>query len=678
MQLIDQSMSLFAVPFFETPASPPETKKARRRSKSPFRFLSPKASPSASLALLPDELALRDAISALPRSLGGDPPSGDHRRGMGPRARTGSMGDWEDLVFQQQDGFQSDSSLSNLRSFGSRSAAASQVFLEDDVAEDGALVGAASGAVHGPDGTIAKKSRSQSVDALSAGGVNGIVRRSTRNEAPALAKPAFEVPDFDKPTSAEAAAASPSAAAAPSSALEASLAAESPVMVARPLCEPMGRLASPQPNETDRRPSVTSSFDIISSTSHHGQTPPPRDQDLAPAAGSGPVKRSSVDTRRSVDARPSSLFGGHGPSSSDLAAAEAKATAEGQAVGRPESSLSLLDEIGRMTPGLLADPAAGRDAVEETRRSLQQSRLSNRDGAEVEYLAENDVERERERWLPPPSKGRSSRFDPANARSRKTSQNGVHYEEGEEEADDEDDARRKPGKPKGVPRSTSLAHFKQTGRLATSATSSIYLPPVLVMPALLDPSAQEEGQSINSRGFFQTAAKPLPIDFKSRPPLHHSRSSSSFIASASALAIPLRSLTLAQKTFRASLVVDGKRGGDFLGSALEEGDKAFDENDEDDASDHWMIRPDDEYRGPGTLYGRSLMDTLELRKQELANKKRYVQVTRGEAAGFRLIMSRLLPGPSAEPLDRRCSLVRRPRQPFSRRRRLVVGPSRFI
>ena len=684
MQLRDQSMSLFAVPFFETPAAPPITKTTRRRSKSPFRFLSPKTSPSASLALLPDELALRDAISALPRSLGGDPPSGDHRQGMGPRARTGSMGDWETLVFKEHDGFQSDSSLSNIRSFSSRSAAASQVFFDDD-ADDGALIGAASGAIYGPDGAIVKKSRSQSVDVLSTGGVNGIVRRSIRKgAAPAASKPAFKIPDFDKPTSAAAPAAQGSQApAAPPMGLELSTAGESPIMVAPPLPDLAVRPIQEREHtsvplatdRTHRRASVASSFDIISSTSRHGQTPPLADQELVPAASNAAVERSSVDTRRSVNARPRSLLG-------ELAVAATPAE-DSRPVLRPESSLSLLDEIDRLTPGLLAEPAAGRDVVEEVRRSLQQSRLSehaDRDGTEVEYLAEDDVEREREKWLPPPSKGRASRFDPANNRSRKTSFLGVPDDEEELEADDEDDARRRPGKPKGAPRSTSLAHFKQSGRLATSATSSIYLPPVLVMPALLDPSAHEEGEAANSRGFFQTAAKPLPIDFKSRPPLHHSRSSSSFIASASALAIPTRSLTLAQKTFRASLVVDGKRGGDFLGSALEEGDKAFDENDEDDASDHWMIRPDDEYRGPGTLYGRSLMDTLELRKKELANKKRYVC----NASGAGLADSGhsetenfpLCPGPSVETRGRQCSRGRRPRRPFCRRRLFAAGRSR--
>lgn len=686
LQLRDQSTSLFAVPFFENPLPPPP-----KRNKSPFRFLSPKTSPSASNALLPDAIALRDAISALPRSLGGDPPSGDHRRGMGPRARTGSMGDWEDLVFQAHEDFKSDSPLSNFRSFGSRSAAASQVFFDEDV--DGVLAGPG-GTMYGEDGTI-RKPRAQSMDMLST---------TTRPVLQEAVRGRFGDPLPSQPTLADASSTethptsatpvAPPMIPALSGVSEGfSAVGDSPVVVpsplpilpraqeaaeriswetvARPLADLAGLSGVPASEDDHRRSSFASSisaFDMISS-SKFGKTPPALSSELPYAEPDTPVAprpksvlsrgRPSLDSTPEVRARttslptdsapaeprPSSVLSRGRPSMDgrpdsrtrktsflgDLSLVEEQDAGKQEVVdeetARPESSMSLLDEIGRMTPGLLAE-TNGRDTIGEVRRSLQQSRLSRYadDGEDgEEYLAGDDAERERENWLPPPSKGRTSRFDPSNSRPRTTSFHGLP----EEDDDDDDeplDTRRQPGKPKSAGRPTSLAHFKQSGRFATTATSSIHLPAVLVMPALLDPAAYtEEPQQANSRGFFETSAKPLPADFRMRPPINHSRSSSSFVASASALAIPTKRLTLAQKTFRASLVVDGKRGNEFLGSALEEGEKAFEEGgDDDDGSDRWMLRPENDYRGAGTLYGRSLMDTLEQRKVEMSQRKRYV------------------------------------------------------
>lgn len=90
-----------------------EKKQKRRRSKSPFRLLSPRTSPSASMALLPDEAAaLRHSILSLPRSLGGinsTPSLGpDGRPVPGPRSRTGSMGDWEAGALAGLDGFRAE------------------------------------------------------------------------------------------------------------------------------------------------------------------------------------------------------------------------------------------------------------------------------------------------------------------------------------------------------------------------------------------------------------------------------------------------------------------------------------------------------------------------------------------------------------------------------------------
>lgn len=295
------------------------------------------------------------------------------------------------------------------------------------------------------------------------------------------------------------------------------------------------------------------------------------------------------------------------------------------------SPTNLFDEIGKMTPDLLSSTPVG--DVNEIAKSRQRTRTksSNLSGLgglegeaakmeEDEYDADAQ-ERERENWLPPPTIGRASRFDPKSQLLQ--ADPGRDSLEGDQLP--VEDRRRRPGKPKLAARPSSLAHFSSTRRLATTPTSSIHLPAVLVMPAPLDPSNGVR-HSLNSRGFVQVEEKPFPADF-ARP--QKIVRSSSFVPSAAALSIPTNRLSLAQKTFRASLVVDGKRATEFLGGALEEGERAFDPTEDGDDEDEalakqWAARQDDEYRAPGQLYGRSLMEILEERKQALKAKQRLV------------------------------------------------------
>ncbi|KAL7411934.1 hypothetical protein BDY24DRAFT_416497 [Mrakia frigida] len=322
--------------------------------------------------------------------------------------------------------------------------------------------------------------------------------------------------------------------------------------------------------------------------------------------------------------------------------------------GRRTPGGSLWDEIGRTTPDLLSrNDQGGGDvdaAVARGGASRQSFRRSRFDENYDEQDDDNDEEEElveEERWVPPPSKGRASRFDPKSqsisSRSGMTPvpPGGSDYGDEEDqrrasiEQQASDTGRRLPGKrgnPKVKARPTSLAHFGQTHRLSTTPTSSIFLPPVLVMPAPLDPSGghhpapRSRSNSTTRGGFVQTDSIPLPASFSTRPPLVHSKSSSSFVAAAAALGVPQKRLSLAQKTFRASLVVDGKRGGEFMGGALEEGQRGW-ELDEDAGLESVVGavaagRGEDEYRGPGSLYGRSLMEVLEERKLALKSKQR--------------------------------------------------------
>lgn len=74
-------------------------------------------------------------------------------------------------------------------------------------------------------------------------------------------------------------------------------------------------------------------------------------------------------------------------------------------------------------------------------------------------------------------------------------------------------------------------------------------------------------------------------------------------------------LSLSQKTFRSSLLVDGKRDYEeyFVGSSEIEGEMGVSSRD---------ITIDAIQRRPGKLYGKSLIDELEARKAMMKGKRR--------------------------------------------------------
>jgi hypothetical protein len=396
-------------------------------------------------------------------------------------------------------------------------------------------------------------------------------------------------------------------------------------------------MTTPANDDPTRRNSTSSSFSLLTRTNGTAFSTldlPPIDSAAQSSAGDYNDRTSPFPdmSRRSTTY---SLPPATGPSPTE--SAFRRLDLDGNEIHRTsaehEREGSLFDAIGRATPDLLSARREGES--DEAYYGRKQKMDEDED--------EEEIMLERERWIPPPSQGRASRFDPKSQQARPASSLSMLSRGGIDslEPDAPVDTRRLPGKKgqqQAKARETSLAHYNQTHRLATTPTSSIYLPPVLVMPAPLgSPSFNRPlgatpsiggGSSIRS-GFFALDSKPIPSGESLRPSLGHRKSSSrsSFIAAASALDIPGKRLTLAQKTFRASLVVDGKRGKEFLGGALEEGERGWEWKDEEEDvldAERRIERGEQEYRGPGALYGRSLMEVLEERKAALKAKQRSV------------------------------------------------------
>jgi len=163
------------------------------------------------------------------------------------------------------------------------------------------------------------------------------------------------------------------------------------------------------------------------------------------------------------------------------------------------------------------------------------------------------------------------------------------------------------------------------------STMELLRPKVLVMPSPLQPISMNTPQDNNrARDGFElsTDGPPLP------PGARSSRGSMSVfeappIASNSFTPNPVADLSLSQKTFRGTLMVNGERDilnmDQELPRATEEGEKAqlnslgVDET-------FQMSLPEEEYSKPsrpaGKLYGKSLIDDLEDRKAHMRSKQR--------------------------------------------------------
>lgn len=138
-------------------------------------------------------------------------------------------------------------------------------------------------------------------------------------------------------------------------------------------------------------------------------------------------------------------------------------------------------------------------------------------------------------------------------------------------------------------------------RYSTSAVTRInrssLRPNVLIMPSPLADSEESLHPDVKVPDGFVRGDKPLPAEAKTkgrRPGLP---------------------LSLSQKTFRSSLLVDGKRDYEeyFVGSSEIEGEMGVSSRD---------ITIDAIQRRPGKLYGKSLIDELEARKAMMKGKRR--------------------------------------------------------
>ncbi|KAF8507842.1 hypothetical protein BU17DRAFT_71038 [Hysterangium stoloniferum] len=154
-------------------------------------------------------------------------------------------------------------------------------------------------------------------------------------------------------------------------------------------------------------------------------------------------------------------------------------------------------------------------------------------------------------------------------------------------------------------------------------------PKVLIMPSPLQGRDEDAGPAHQLPAGFElsTIGPPLPPGAKSagRPV---SQFMPSLVGQQPSLLTPnpRMNLSLAQLTFRNSLMTDGQRDVAFadiennLRRAQEDGEQILQEEDieEEIAEEQKQAQG----KAPGKLYGRSLMDELEARKEKLKSKKR--------------------------------------------------------
>ncbi|KAH9853617.1 hypothetical protein C2E23DRAFT_112598 [Lenzites betulinus] len=220
----------------------------------------------------------------------------------------------------------------------------------------------------------------------------------------------------------------------------------------------------------------------------------------------------------------------------------------------------------------------------------------------------------------PPSPSRMSRFDPKAQRARTTSQGTMATQM---MLDD-------------MPPDAPPPREHRYSRL------ELMRPKVLIMPSPLQ-SAQASGSqpAILAREGFElsTDGRPLPPGARAARRVSQTLSvlepglNAGPVASNSFTPNPRSSLTLSQLVFRNTLMVDGQRDVAYadieghLKRATEDGEKV-----DPDPEPEPELQPDipvvqveetpGPKRGPGKLYGRSLIDDLEARKAEMRGKQR--------------------------------------------------------
>ncbi|WVQ69698.1 uncharacterized protein L199_007918 [Kwoniella botswanensis] len=127
---------------------------------------------------------------------------------------------------------------------------------------------------------------------------------------------------------------------------------------------------------------------------------------------------------------------------------------------------------------------------------------------------------------------------------------------------------------------------------------SMLRPKTLIMPSLLANQRPPEPRQIKLPEGYTLGEKPLPAGAKTEG----ERPRSSY-----------HPLSLSQKTFRSSLMVNGLRDEEFVGGTENEGEMGLRQRELDEGAIE---------RRPGKLYGRSLMDELEARKMAQKGKQR--------------------------------------------------------
>ncbi|KAK7049539.1 hypothetical protein VNI00_005570 [Paramarasmius palmivorus] len=165
------------------------------------------------------------------------------------------------------------------------------------------------------------------------------------------------------------------------------------------------------------------------------------------------------------------------------------------------------------------------------------------------------------------------------------------------------------------------AESVMTGNRRYSSTLDLLRPKVLIMPSPLQSSTPPPPPPPKGRDGFQISTEP-PL-----PP--GARSTRGPIASNSFTPNPHNDLSLSQMTFRNHLAVDGRRDtsfGDGLPRALEDGQQARFDPDDDPASEAIPVIATDDSLPParpaGKLYGKSLIDDLEMRKAQMKGRQR--------------------------------------------------------
>jgi hypothetical protein len=290
-------------------------------------------------------------------------------------------------------------------------------------------------------------------------------------------------------------------------------------------------------------------------------------------------------------------------------------------MGRPSSTLS------RARANSVADPleiARANDLPPaQFRRGHPQQSGSTSDAIPFPSMTSPDLDLPNPFELPLPAPERSSRFDPKVLAHQRTvsfaSLNSRQVLDApdlqqERQYDFNDNA------------SVMTGAFQREGPSRYSRIDMLR-PKVLIMPTpLQDQQQQPTGPTRTIREGFEdtTGARPMPPGAKTtgaRP------GSTMFGAGEQGIGFtpnPRSSLSLAQLTFRNTLMVGGER--DVAYADIEEN---LQRAEEDGVQIDLGLPPEEDpeppRRAPGKLYGHSLMDELEARKNQLKGRQRYVQ-----------------------------------------------------